>query len=85
MDLKTVTSGDITQADWTGTGQYFMYLQVSSSASSGKMYIYTGDKSWDDLGVSSSTSVSELNSKVPKYNIPEGNSTLPFDQFKITP
>ncbi|MDR0375392.1 MAG: hypothetical protein LBH85_06675 [Treponema sp.] len=82
MGLKTVSNGAILQSDWTGAGEYFVYLQVNSQSPN---YFYTGGKTWEQLGITSSTSPSDVNSRLPKYDFPEGDITIPFDQFLETP
>jgi hypothetical protein len=76
IPLKQISGGSITQADWTGTGEYLMYGTIGAEAVA---YFYTGGKTMAQLGINNNST--DVVSKLPKYNFSGGSVTLSFDQF----
>jgi hypothetical protein len=65
---------------WTGSGSYIIMLQVNYS-NSADTYFYSNGKTREELGIPASSDMTSQFDKLPKYNINQAVSTIPFDKF----
>jgi hypothetical protein len=70
----TTGSSDWT-TDWTGTGEYWIVFVADSPY----YYLYTNSKTLEEIDLQQGTT------KVPKYNITDTISTIPFGKFQALP
>jgi len=67
---------------WTGNGSYYLELFLEDQE---EFYIYTNGKSFKELNITEDTTVAQLFSRLPKYNISSTSSSIPFNKFKKVP
>jgi hypothetical protein len=81
------TSWTATSTAWTGNGGYYVLLQVKttaqlSSGGNGTNFLYTGGKTFTELGI---TGEADAAAKLPKWSFDNTASTIAFSQFVVAP
>jgi hypothetical protein len=64
---------------WTGNGSFMLSMNISGEEMS---YMYTNGRTLASLGITTNSALEDFNTKIPRYNIKDAETTIPFDQFR---